>query len=141
HELLLSADAGLDPAGTRRSMVARIVSNFWSAGDSRNLFSWAHSLGAECRIGGGLAARLECVSHPLFARSALVFVGCAAGESVFLLFDSVDSAVAWPGAMEIFCLQHSRGLQPFLCCASFAGTGGSSFQILEVRRSGGPRAA
>src|SRR5205814_8317076 len=126
HLVCLSpADAGLDPLVTRRSIVALIVSNFWSSGDSDNLSSWPHSLGAECRISGGVAARSECVSHPLFARSALVFAGCAAGDSVSLFFSALDSATIPPRSLEILRLQHSRGLQPFLCCASFAGTGGN----------------
>src|SRR5438046_2054930 len=115
-------------------MVARIGSDFWSAGGSRNLFSWAHSLGAECRISGGVAARSECVSHPLFARSALVFAGCAAGDSVGLFFSALDSATIPPRSLEILRRQRSGGLQPFLCGASFAGTGGNGFETGETQR-------
>src|SRR5438477_11929112 len=122
-------------------MVSRIVSNFSSAGYSDNLFAWPHSLGAECRIGGGVAALSECVSHPLFTRSALVFAGCAAGDSVGLFFGAVHSAAIPPRSLEILRRQRSGGLQPFLCCASPAGASGSSFQVREVRRSGGPRVA
>src|SRR5205807_4755951 len=99
-----------------------------------NLFSWAHSLGAECRIGGGVDARLECVSHPLFARSALVFAGCAAGDSIGLFFSAVDSAAIPPRSLEILRRQRSGGLQPFLCCTSFAGTSGNGFETGESQR-------